>query len=126
MIGRILTALVGILHVYFGVSEIFLWNDFATDLLGPQSEKFFEHTSAMAANQGVYNFFLAAGLLLAAIGAFGTASKQVALYFLLCVIVAGVFGFYSFNFERHAFLLFQALPGLVALVATLFLWKRKA
>src|ERR1051326_2124287 len=91
-IANSLVALVAALHGYFLVLEMFLW----TRPLGPKSfrntpEKAHD-SAALAANQGLYNGFLAAGLvwgLLHPVPAFGL---QIKLFFLLCVIVAGVYG----------------------------------
>ena len=69
-----------------------------------------EVTRVLAANQGLYNGFLAAGLLYAAI----TGSREFALFFLACVVVAGLYGAYSVN--KRIFLV-QALPALLALAA---------
>ena len=105
-----LIVLVALLHLYFLVLEMFLW----TRPLGLKTfhntpEKA-ETTRVLAANQGLYNGFLAAGLLYAAI----TGSREFAQFFLACVVVAGVYGAYSVN-KRIFFV--QALPALLALAA---------
>ena len=105
-----LIVLVALLHLYFLVLEMFLW----TRPLGLKTfrntpEKA-EVTRVLAANQGLYNGFLAAGLLYAAI----TGSREFALFFLACVVVAGLYGAYSVN--KRIFLV-QALPALLALAA---------
>ena len=110
MIAQLLIALVALLHLYFLVLEMFLW----TRPLGLKTfrntpEKA-EVTRVLAANQGLYNGFLAAGLLYAAI----TGSREFALFFLACVVVAGLYGAYSVN--KRIFLV-QALPALLALAA---------
>ena len=110
LIAVVLILLVALLHVYFLVLEMFLWTK-------PQGMKVFrnspekaEITKVLAANQGLYNGFLAAGLLYAAI----TGSREFALFFLACVVVAGLYGAYSVN--KRIFLV-QALPALLALAA---------
>ncbi|MGV8943555.1 DUF1304 domain-containing protein [Thermomonas sp.] len=110
MIALILIVLVALLHLYFLVLEMFLW----TQPLGMKTfrntrEKA-ETTRVLAANQGLYNGFLAAGLLYAVI----TSSHEFALFFLACVVVAGLYGAWSVN-KRIFFI--QALPALLALVA---------
>ena len=109
-IAFVLVLLVAALHAYFLVLEMFLW----TRPLGLKTfrntpEKA-EVTRVLAANQGLYNGFLAAGLLYAAI----TGSREFALFFLACVVVAGLYGAYSVN--KRIFLV-QALPALLALAA---------
>ena len=109
-VAMVLVVLVALLHLYFLVLEMFLW----TRPLGLKTfrntpEKA-ETTRVLAANQGLYNGFLAAGLLYAAI----TGSREFALFFLACVVVAGLYGAYSVN--KRIFLV-QALPALLALAA---------
>ena len=109
-VAMVLVVLVALLHLYFLVLEMFLW----TRPLGLKTfrntpEKA-EVTRVLAANQGLYNGFLAAGLLYAAI----TGSREFALFFLACVVVAGLYGAYSVN--KRVFLV-QALPALLALAA---------
>ena len=110
ILAHVLVVLVALLHLYFLVLEMFLW----TKPLGLKTfrntpEKA-EVTRVLAANQGLYNGFLAAGLLYAAI----TGSREFALFFLACVVVAGLYGAYSVN-KRIFFV--QAMPALLALLA---------
>ena len=110
MLAQGLIVLVALLHLYFLVLEMFLW----TRPLGLRTfrntpEKA-EITRVLAANQGLYNGFLAAGLLYAV----ATGSREFALFFLACVVVAGLYGAYSVN--KRIFLV-QALPALLALAA---------
>ena len=109
-VAMVLVVLVALLHLYFLVLEMFLW----TRPLGLKTfrntpEKA-EVTRVLAANQGLYNGFLAAGLLYAVV----TGSREFALFFLACVVVAGLYGAYSVN--KRIFLV-QALPALLALAA---------
>ena len=108
-------ALVALLHLYFLVLEMFLWArplGLRTFGLTPELAA---ATKALAANQGLYNGFLAAvlvwGLLL------GAGGSPIKLFFLGCVIVAGVFG--GFTASRKIFWV-QALPGIVALALVVF------
>ena len=110
LLANVTIGVVALLHLYFLVLEMFLW----TRPLGMKTfrntpEKA-EITRVLAANQGLYNGFLAAGLLYAAI----TGSREFALFFLACVVVAGLYGAYSVN--KRIFLV-QALPALLALAA---------
>ena len=113
MVALGLIAVVALLHLYFLVLEMFLW----TRPLGLKTfrntpEKA-ETTRVLAANQGLYNGFLAAGLLW---GLF-TAQWNVVVFFLLCVIVAALYGAWSVN--RRIFYV-QGVPAIMALAAVWF------
>ena len=114
VIAAVLVVLVAALHAYFLVLEMFLW----TRPLGLKTfrntpEKA-ETTRVLAANQGLYNGFLAAGLLWGLV----TAQWNVVMFFLLCVIVAALYGAWSVN-KRIFFV--QGVPAIAALVAV---WLR--
>jgi len=113
--ANILVAIVAALHVYFMALEMFLWTrPFGRRTFGLTAE-FAEASKRLAANQGLYNGFLAAGLVWGLwLGDTGFAIK---VFFLGCVVVAGVFGALTVN---RKILFVQALPAAVALV-TLFL-----
>ena len=113
LLAQILVALVALLHVYILVLEMFLWTK-------PQGLRTFrntpekaETTRVLAANQGLYNGFLAAGLFW---GLF-TAQWNVVVSFLSCVIVAALYGAYSVN-KRIFFV--QGVPAIAALAAVLY------
>lgn len=114
MIGSILVALVALLHLYFLILEMFLWDQpFGRKTFGLTAE-FATQSKALAANQGLYNGFLVAGLVWGlCLGADGTAVK---VFFLACVVVAGVFGAVTVN---RRILFVQAVPGALALAAVL-------
>ncbi len=114
LIATVLVVLVALLHAYFLILEMFLW----TRPLGLKTfrntpEKA-ETTRVLAANQGLYNGFLAAGLLWGLV----TAQGNVVFFFLLCVIVAALYGAWSVN-KRIFFV--QGLPAIAALAAV---WLR--
>ena len=114
VIAAVLVVLVAALHAYFLVLEMFLW----TKPLGLKTfrntpEKA-EATRVLAANQGLYNGFLAAGLFWGML----TAQWDVVVFFLLCVIVAALYGAWSVN-KRIFFV--QGLPAIAALAAVWFL-----
>jgi putative membrane protein len=112
MIAAVLTALVALLHLYFLVLEMFLWDKPAGLKAFGNSPQRAADTKVLAANQGLYNGFLAAGLLWGlSQGAAGTAIK---IFFLLCVIVAGVYGAAT---ASRKILYVQALPAALALAA---------
>ncbi len=115
-IATIVVVVVALLHVYFLVLEMFLWQTpYGRRTFGLTPE-LAAATRSLAANQGLYNGFLAAGLLWGL--ALGAAGRPVEVFFLLCVVVAGVFGAATAN---RKILWVQALPGAVALV--LVLWS---
>jgi putative membrane protein len=112
-IANTLVALVAALHVYFLVLEMFLW----TKPLGLKTfrnspEKAAE-SAVLAANQGLYNGFLAAGLVWGLVQAVPAFAFQIKVFFLLCVIVAGVYGAATVS---RRILFVQAAPAAIALV----------
>src|SRR2546423_9960567 len=115
VIAKILVALVALEHLYFLVLEMFLWTTPRTRAAFGMTEQMAEATKVLAANQGLYNGFLAAGLAwsLLAPAAYAT---QLALFFLGCVVVAGLYGGATAN--RRIWLI-QALPAALALPALL-------
>lgn len=107
---------VSLLHSYILYLEMFLWTK-------PQGRKVFrmsaeqaENTKVMAANQGIYNGFLAAGLLWAVLHPQAEVAFQLSLFFLGCVIVAAIYGAYSVG---KKILYVQGVPAILALAATL-------
>jgi putative membrane protein len=114
MLVKISIALVAALHVLFLVLEMFLWKKpFGRKVFGLSREQA-NQTAALAANQGLYNGFLAAGLCWGLLA--GADGKSIVIFFLGCVIVAGVFGALTAN---RSILWIQALPGAVALALVL-------
>jgi putative membrane protein len=115
MASNVAVALVALLHIYFLVLEMFLWDKPRGRRIFGLTPEFAAATKSLAANQGLYNGFLAAGLIWGlALGADGHAIK---IFFLACVIVAGVFGAVT---ASRKILWVQALPGAVALALVLF------
>jgi putative membrane protein len=112
-IANFLVALVAALHVYFLVLEMFLWTK-------PLGLKTFHNTpekaqesAVLAANQGLYNGFLAAGLIWGLVQAVPSFAFQIKVFFLLCVIVAGVYGAATVS---RRILVVQAAPAALALI----------
>jgi putative membrane protein len=91
MIANVVVALIGLLHVYILVLEMFLWDKPAGLRAFRQKQEFATATKVLAANQGLYNGFLAAGLLWGLVYP-GAAGIHVQMFFLGCVIVAGIYG----------------------------------
>ena len=116
LIAGALVVVVAALHVYFLVLEMFLWTTpFGRRTFG-MSADLAQSTRTLAANQGLYNGFLAAGLLwgLVAYGVHG--GRPVLTFFLACVVIAGIFGGVTVS---RRILLVQALP---AIAAVGFVW----
>jgi putative membrane protein len=112
-IANALVALVALLHVYFLILEMFLWTR-------PLGLKTFRNTqekandsAVLAANQGLYNGFLAAGLLWGLLHPTPAFAFQIKVFFLLCVIAAGAYGAYSVS---RRILFVQAAPAALALI----------
>lgn len=110
-IANLVVGIVALLHAYFLVLEMFLWTTPYGRRVFSLTPEFAQASKALAANQGLYNGFLAAGLVwgLAA----GNEGFHLKIFFLSCVIVAGVYGAWTVN--RKIFYV-QALPAIVALV----------
>ena len=105
-----LVLLVALLHLGFLVLEMFLWTRPLGLKVFRQRREVAEQSKVLAANQGLYNGFLAAGLLYGV----ATGSRAFVLFFLACVVVAGIFGAATVN--RRVFVV-QALPALLAIAA---------
>ena len=117
MIANILIAVIALLHIWFLILEMFLWDKpIGMKTFGNNLEKA-QLTKVLAQNQGLYNGFLAAGLIwsLCATAPFAT---QLANFFLGCVLVAGLYGAMT---ASKKILYIQALPALIALLAVNFL-----
>jgi putative membrane protein len=115
LVAYVLVALVALLHVYIMVLEMVLWERPAGRRAFGLSEEFARATKVLGANQGLYNGFLAAGLVWGLLLGL-PAGRGVMLFFLGCVIVAGVFGALT---ASRKILFVQAVPGALALAAVL-------
>jgi putative membrane protein len=109
--ANVLVGLVALLHAYFLVLEMFLWDKPRGRRVFGTTPEFAAASKSLAANQGLYNGFLAAGLIW---GLF--AGDPVKIFFLACVIVAGVFGAATVNLK---ILWVQAVPAVIALALVL-------
>lgn len=111
----ILVSFVAIEHFYFLVLEMFLWTTpKGIKTFGLKSKAFAEETKILAANQGLYNGFLAAGLVLSLI----LNDKPFTFFLLTCFIVAGCYGGYSTKKIKLFYV--QSLPALIALASLMF------
>ena len=114
MLAYILVVFVAVIHLYILVLEMFLWQKPAGRKAFKLSADFARDTRVLAANQGLYNGFLAAGLLWGLWQ--GDSGVPVILFFLSCVLIAGIFGAVT---ASRKILYIQALPALVALLAVM-------
>jgi putative membrane protein len=112
-IANILVALVAALHVYFLALEMFFWTrPLGLKIFGNSPEKAAQ-SAVLAANQGLYNGFLAAGLIWGLLQPTAAFAFQIKVFFLLCVIVAGLYGAVSVS---RKILFVQAAPAVLALI----------
>ena len=111
----ILILFVAIEHLYFLVLEMFLWTTpKGITTFGLESKEFAEKTKVLAANQGLYNGFLAAGLIWSII----SKNTGIATFFLSCVTIAGIYGSYSTKKIRLFYI--QAIPAIIAILLVIF------
>ncbi|MBQ4854669.1 DUF1304 domain-containing protein [Rhodanobacter sp. B2A1Ga4] len=109
--GNVVIALVALLHLWFLILEMFLWTRPSGRRAFGTTAEFAEQSKALAANQGLYNGFLAAGLAWGLwLGADGLGVK---VFFLACVLIAGIFGGLT---ASRKILWIQALPAVIGLV----------
>lgn len=113
MLVNTIILLIALLHLYFLWFEMFAWTTKGRKIFRNFPSELFEPTKSMAANQGLYNGFLAAGL----VWTFFISSQEwrwnVSIFFLACVAVAGIYG--GFSVHKKIFFI-QGLPALVAIL----------
>ncbi|MBW8877233.1 MAG: DUF1304 domain-containing protein [Acidobacteria bacterium] len=114
IVANVVVGLVAALHLYFLTLEMFFWNKPLGRKVFGLTPEFAAATAALAANQGLYNGFLAAGLIWGL--SLGDAGFAIKVFFLGCVIVAGVFGAAT---ASRKILFVQAIPAAVALALVL-------
>jgi putative membrane protein len=114
MLADVLVGLVALLHLYFLVLEMFLWTKPLGLKVFRNTPEKAQTTKVLAANQGLYNGFLVAGLVWGL--TLGAAGLDIKVFFLGCVMVAGVYGAWSVS---RRILWVQAVPGAVALALVL-------
>lgn len=110
----ILVAFVALLHFYFLILEMFLWTKpKGIKTFGLKDKSFAEDTKVLAANQGLYNGFLSAGLIFSLV----IKDLRLSMFFLVCVIIAGIYGAYTTKKIKLFYV--QAVPALIALISIL-------
>lgn len=112
-IADVLLIFVALLHLYFLWLEMFAWTTKAKKVFRNLPEHLFEPTKAMAANQGLYNGFLAAGLIWSLFIRDPLWSVYIALFFLGCVLIAGIYG--ALSVSKRIFYV-QGLPALLGII----------
>ncbi|MFD1937281.1 MULTISPECIES: DUF1304 domain-containing protein [Nonomuraea] len=115
VVADILVAAVALLHVYILVLEMFLWTTPRAMKAFGMTREFAEQTKALAGNQGLYNGFLAAGLIWSLVAA-DPVGFQAKVFFLVCVAVAGLYGAAT---ASRKILFVQTVPAVVTLAAVL-------
>ena len=113
---KILIGLVAIIHCYILWFEMFAWTTRGKKIFKRFPAELFEQTKELAANQGLYNGFLAAGLIWSLFIENAIWQTNISLFFLGCVAIAGIYG--AFTAERKIFVV-QALPALIAILLLL-------
>ena len=114
--AEIVIALVAALHIYFLVLEMFLWRTPFGRRTFATTPEFAQATAALAANQGLYNGFLAAGLVWALVWYGIGSGRAILTFFLACIVVAGIYGGVTVS---RRILIVQAVP---AVIAAALLW----
>ena len=107
---KVIVSLVALLHLYFMYFEMFAWESRGPKMFRGFKKELFKPTKSMAANQGLYNGFLAAGLIWSLFIADELWADQVAHFFLACVLVAGVYG--AISVSKKIFVV-QGIPALI-------------
>jgi putative membrane protein len=117
ILSKILVAVVAIEHLFILWMEMFAWETTGKKVFkGALPEELFKPTKGLAANQGLYNGFLAAGLIWSFFICDVVWQKNIAIFFLGCVITAGIYG--ALSASKRIFVT-QALPAILALIAVL-------
>ena len=109
IVSNIVTGINAVLHIGFLVLEMFLWDQPFGRKTFRMTEEYAKASASLAANQGLYNGFLAAGLTWGLVAG----DPAIKTFFLVCVVIAGIYG--GFTAKRSIFYM-QALPGLLGLV----------
>ena len=113
-LSKISLLIVAVLHLYFLWLEMFVWTTTGKKVFKTLPEHLFEPTKTLAANQGLYNGFLAAGLIWSLLICDDIWSKNVALFFLGCVLVAGIYG--ALTASKRIFFV-QAVPAILGILS---------
>lgn len=110
LVANLLVVLVALLHIGFLVLEMFLWDHPIGRRQFRMTPEYSKASATLAANQGLYNGFLAAGLLWGLLAG----DTSIKIFFLVCVLIAGIYGGFT---AKRTILYIQALPALLAMIA---------
>ena len=113
----VLVVIIALMHLYFLWLEMFAWTTRGRKVFKSLSPDLFEPTKTLAANQGLYNGFLAAGLIWSLFIGDELWQDYVAVFFLSCVAIAGIYG--GMSADKKIFFI-QGLPALITLLLILF------
>ncbi|MDJ0646671.1 MAG: DUF1304 domain-containing protein [Flavobacteriaceae bacterium] len=112
ILQKTLIALVALLHFYFMILEMFYWTKPRGMKAFGLKKEFAEESKVLAANQGLYNGFLTVGLIWSLLNK--NYGNELAIFFLSCVVLAGIYGAYSTKKMKIFYI--QAIPALIALI----------
>lgn len=118
LLSKILIGFVALIHIYIVWLEMFAWTTRAKKVFKKVPEEMFDKTKKMAGNQGLYNGFLAAGLIWSLLICDPYWSFYVALFFLSCVFIAGIYG--AITVQKTIFYV-QSVPALIAIISIHFI-----
>jgi putative membrane protein len=116
ILATVLIGFIALIHLYILWLEMFAWTTRAPKVFKTIAADQFEKTKVMAANQGLYNGFLAAGLIWALLIPNNLWSRYVAVFFLSCVLIAGLYG--ALTVSKRIFFV-QAVPAILGLLSVL-------
>jgi putative membrane protein len=114
LFSQIIICFVAFLHLYFLWLEMFAWTTRAKKVFKKIPEEQFEKTKILAANQGLYNGFLVAGLIWSLFITNEIWSKNIAQFFLICVAIAGIYG--AISVSKKIFII-QSFPAILAIIS---------
>lgn len=113
LLVQILIGIIALLHLYILYFEMFAWESRGPKVFGNFPKDLFPKTKTLAANQGLYNGFLAAGLIWSLFISDVLWSKNIATFFLICVAIAGLYGAYT---ASRRIIYVQTVPAVITLV----------
>ena len=116
LLSTLILGFIALIHLYILWLEMFAWTTRAPKVFKTIAADQFEKTKVMAANQGLYNGFLAAGLIWALLIPNEDWSRYVALFFLSCVLIAGLYG--ALTVSKRIFFV-QAIPAIIGMLSLL-------
>ena len=116
ILSQLIIGFVAFIHLYILWLEMFVWTTRGRKVFKTIPPDMFEKTKVMAANQGLYNGFLAAGLIWSLLICDATWSRNIAIFFLGCVLIAGIYG--AITVSKRIFYV-QSIPAILGLLALL-------